>query len=448
MQESDFVKISEGKNYDVIVCGSGSAGFCAALQAARAGMKTAVIEKYGTPGGTLTVLGNNVICQFNNPFRTKNKMIIQGIGWEFTQRLNKMGYASIPDMNADYKVHWQYSIYVNAVGAAKVIDDLFIEAGVDIYYNQPAVSVEVSRGSHGNRVESVIISTKSGLKRLKASCFIDCTGDGDICVWAGADFESGNESTGEMQPGTLRFYPGPGHLSQLDIEAANKILEKSFASSELSRDDLFVADISKIIKYKGDNLNHIGNFNAADSDSKTMAEIEGRRSLWRVMEVLRKNSIDLEILSGAPEIAARESRRIKCDGYITAEDYLNCRVYDDAVCYSFWFIDVHRTGGEGHIVYLENGKTPTIPMSAMLPRGLENVLVAGRCISGDRLANSAYRVKASCMAMGQAAGAAAAVAVRYNNGRTRGVNLAKVKNILAVNGAVVPGLTEPKKFCI
>ena len=110
--------------YDIIVCGAGSAGFCAAVAASRQGRKVALVERYNTPGGIMTVLGNNSIDQFNNPFKKEKKMIIKGIGWEFVRRLEIDGFAVIPDQNAEYMYHWQYGVKVNPVAAAKVMDDL------------------------------------------------------------------------------------------------------------------------------------------------------------------------------------------------------------------------------------------------------------------------------------------------------------------------------------
>ena len=200
------MNILEGKNYDIIVCGCGSAGFCAAIQAARLNKKVAVIEKYATPGGIMTVLGNNSIDQFNNPFRKTNKMVISGIGWEFVKRLSKLGYATIPDMDAPYENHWQYGVKVNPLAAAKLIDDMLLEENVDIYYDQALVSVEYEKHNEKNHVTAILITTKDGLMRLTAKTFIDCTGDGDLCAWAGSPYYLGDEEN-QLQPGTIRIYP-------------------------------------------------------------------------------------------------------------------------------------------------------------------------------------------------------------------------------------------------
>ncbi|MBR5312437.1 MAG: FAD-dependent oxidoreductase [Clostridia bacterium] len=389
--------------YDVIVCGCGSAGFCAAIAAARNGAKTAVIEKYTTPGGILTVLGNNSIDQFNNPFREEKKMVIAGIGWEYVRNLYRDGFARIPDMNAEYRDHAQYGVKVNPVAAAKVMDDMLCDAGVDLYYGQPVVSAETD----GRTLRSVLISTKDGLKSLTASVFIDCTGDGDLAHYAGAEVYSG-DGNGTFQPGTLRFYPA--------------------VSAEPS---------DRILNY-GDNRNHV-KMNSTDSDAITRAEIASRQMLYRDMLNGR------QIMGSAPAVAPREGRRIKGISEMTAEDYLSGKQYEDSVCYTFWFIDVHRDNEPAEIRYIRHSDTPSIRLSAMIAEEFDNLLMAGRCISTDRKTNSAIRVKASCMAMGEAIGTAAAIAVQQNI-RTADISAAELKSRLTAQGAIVPGISDGKDF--
>ncbi|HHV94953.1 MAG TPA: FAD-dependent oxidoreductase, partial [Clostridiaceae bacterium] len=125
--------------------------------------------------------------------------------------------------------------------------------------------------------------------------------------------------------------------------------------------------------------------------------------------------------------------------YITVDEYISAYEYPDSICNSFYPIDLHRDGMEKiYQIFLEEGKVPKIPLSALIVKGFDNLYVAGRCASGDRLAQSAFRVKASCMAMGQAAGAAAAVAVKENNASSRGCCLDHIKEILRKDGAIVP----------
>ena len=382
------------EHYNIIVCGAGSAGFCAAVAAARMGMKTALVEKYNTPGGILTVLGNNSIDQFNNPFLLERKMVIQGIGWEFVLRLHKDGYALIPDMNAPRVSHEQYGVKVNPVAAAKVMDDMLLESGVHLYYGQSVVDAK----TEGNQISSILISTKSGLQELSADIFIDCTGDGDLAAFAGAEFVAGN-GHGTFQPGTIRYYPA--------VDAEDKILNY------------------------GDNRNHVP-INITDSNSITQSEIAARRLLYTQMRS------GCKIMASAPAVAPREGRRIAGLSEMKAEDYCAGRIFPDSVCYSYWFVDIHREGQSAYIQYITHGKTPTIRLSAMISKDFSNLMMAGRCVSSDRETNSALRVKASCMAMGQAAATAAAIAI------SDGINVSdvspdQVRRILDQNGAIIPG---------
>ena len=385
--------------YDVIVCGAGCAGFCAAVAAARMGMRTALVEKYHTPGGILTVLGSNSIDQFNNPFIADRKMVIGGIGWEFVLRLYEEGFARIPDMNAPRQNHEQYGIKVNPVVAAKVMDDMLLESGVELFYGQSLVDAEIRDG----QIDNILISTKAGLKQLKATIYLDCTGDGDLAAFAGAGFDAGN-GQGVFQPGTLRFYPA--------VNADEPILNY------------------------GDNRNHVP-MNPTDSDAITQAEIVSRRMMMQQMKAGER------IMATAPAVAPREGRRIHGLSEMQVADYCSGRVFQDSVCYSYWFVDIHREGQAAYIQYITHDKTPTIRLSSMISRDFSNLMMAGRCVSSDRETNSALRVKASCMAMGQAAATAAAVAVQEGV-QPGDVPIPKVLAALDKAGAIIPG--KEKRF--
>jgi hypothetical protein len=387
--------------YDVIVCGAGSAGFCASVAAARQGLKVALVERYNTPGGILTVLGNNSIDQFNNPYKKDKKMIIKGIGWEFVQCLKKDNFANIPDQNAEYKNHAQYGVKVNPVAAAKVMDDMLIESGVKLFYGQPVVDAETD----GAVITSIKIATKTGLKELKAKLYIDCTGDGELACFAGAEFIAG-DGEGIFQPGTLRFYPA--------TDAKDSILNY------------------------GDNQNHV-KINITDSESVTKSEIESRRMMYEQMKQGDR------VMSIAPAVAPREGRRIMGLTQMNSKDYCNGTVFEDSVCYSYWFIDIHRDNEPAYIKYIKHDKTPTIRLSSMISKDFENLMMAGRCVSSDRETNSALRVKASCMAMGEAVGVAAAISISENI-RVKDVCIEKLKKSLSEQGAIVPGISCGEDF--
>lgn len=387
------------ESFDVIVCGAGSAGFCAAVAAARQRARVALVEKYNGPGGILTVLGSCSIDQFNDPFRPDKKMVIGGIGWELVLRLHREGFAHIPDMDAPYERHDQYGVKVNPVAAAKIMDDMLLESGVTLYYGQSVVAAE----REGDGIGSILISTKTGLKKLRAKLYIDCTGDGDLAAFAGASFAAG-DGCGTFQPGTLRYYPA--------VEGTDWVLDY------------------------GDNRNHV-RIDTTDSDSITAAEIASRKMIYSQMRAGEK------IMAVAPAVAPREGRRIAGLTELSAEDYCAGKVFPDSVCYSFWFVDIHREGQAAFIQYITHGNTPTVRLSNMISKDLSNLMMAGRCISSDRETNSALRVKASCMAMGQAAGTAAALAVREGI-LPKEVDVQELLTVLDRNGAIIPG--KPRCF--
>ncbi len=423
--------IREGKEFDVIVAGAGCAGFCAAVQAGRGGMNTALFEHFAMPGGTLTVLGSNSIDQFCNPHRPAgDRQVIAGIGWEFVRELERRGFAEIPDMDAPYRVHWQYGVKVNPIAAAQCMDDFLLEAGVRLFYRQGVVAVETTDTPSGIRMDAVIVSTKDGLVRHRARFFIDCTGDGDLCAWAGGEYEIGES----LQPGTIRLYPS-GSTASSALARADQIWQEQVVQSPALSNMLCSGRFEDFLRAGGDNTNHVCGLNTADSENRTVVEIQSRRDQVRLLSALREGGAPVTVLASAPESAARESRRILGDVYMTGEDYLARRVYEDAVCYTYWFIDIHRENQPSEIIYLHDGKTPTVPLGAMRPRGFTNVYTAGRCVSSDRSANSAIRVKASCMAMGQAAGAAVVLA---SDADTRSVDMNALRACLSAQGAIVP----------
>lgn len=424
--------------YDVCVVGGGPAGFCAAVQSARMGAKTALIEKYSSLGGAITTGGNPQIALFY----AHGKQIISGIGWETVKRLSDMGWAKIPDFEGTDD-HSVLGVNVNGPMMAKLMDDLCIESNVDLYLLQPVCDVIKSEMNSG-RLDGVVISSKTGLEVIKSKIFIDCSGDGDLSFLAGAKYEIGENNSTELQPGTLRFYLTGFNINDIDKNQVEEAFSKALMSGEVVRDDYWPKGGSAyyIFTNNGNNINHIANLNSADSKSRMKAEIEGRNSVARIVSWARKHvkgAEKIEAVACAFEVCARESRRIVCDTKITAKDYVSAVAYEDSICYSFYPIDLHRAGHESlENIFLEEDKVPSIPYFAMTVKGFDNLLVAGRCIWGDRLANSAFRVKASCMAMGQAAGAAAAIAAKKEIG-IRDVPIEELKTTLRKNGAIVPG---------
>jgi hypothetical protein len=193
-----------------------------------------------------------------------------------------------------------------------------------------------------------------------------------------------------------------------------------------------------LLRKRGENAMHIPLADSSTSESHTAANIRGRQSFLRVMRFLRAQPgcAGLRVERLQPEAGVRESRRIVGETTVTLADYRAGRLFDDAVAYSFYPIDLHVEEGVRPDP-LPAGVVPTIPLGALIPRGSRNLMVAGRCLASDRLANSALRVQASCMAMGQAAGVTAALAAAAT--ATPGaIPLEEIRRALAQHGAIVP----------
>ena len=425
------MNIRETRKYDIVVCGCGVAGFTAAVAAGRQGKKVALVERQGMPGGILTVGGNDEIALF---FAHRH-LVIRGIGWAYAKELVRRGYGILPDWH-HVTNHPELGVKVNPLAAASLMDEWLTAAGVDLYYNQPVVDCDVSDG----RVERVYIGAKQGLVALEAKVFIDCTGDADLCAFAGADTECGDPDTGDLMPGTLRYYQQKIELTPERLAAISSSFRQARADGRLQYRDLWNegpgSTGDRLYDHDGNNIGHVMHYNAADSDSLTQAEIRGRQSVMRVSDWIRGNGLGGNVITAAPNVASRESRRVVCDTRVTADDYVAGRLYGDSVCYSFYPIDLHKADGDCLFnIYIKEGVYPTLPLSMMIPTRLSNVLVAGRCASGDRLAQSAFRVKSSCMAMGEAAGVTAALT---QDGEVRSVPVDRVRAILRENDNLVP----------
>lgn len=440
--------------YDVVVCGAGPAGFCAAVQAARLGARTALIEATAGPGGVITGGGNPDIALFY----AHEQHIIAGIGWEFVNELARDGWAQIPDFFAGLR-HSQLGVRVNWPMAAHYMDQYCARAGVELFYHHPVADVawrqsdRTETGAAGIALDGVVVGTKSGLQLIRGAVFIDATGDGDVAALAGLEYELGEKYTGEVQPGTLRFYPIGFDLSEIDENQVRAAWAAARERGELELGDYWPeprGNPASMFRHLGNNFNHVHPIDGADSRNKSDAEIRGRASVARVSRWARthvKGAENFEPIALGSSVALRESRRITGLEYVTEKDYFSARQWDDAVCYAFYPIDLHRGVRQGQedqeslrIRYLEksDGKVPTVPFGALVPKRAVNLLVAGRCLSSDRMANSAIRVKAPCMAMGQAAGAAATISLE-NEGRVRTVDVGRLRNLLAEHDAIVPG---------
>ncbi len=370
---------------DVLVVGGGTAGHVAAIQAGRAGAKTLVVERGSQLGGTTTTGG----VAFPGLFDAWGKQVIAGIGWELVRESVELDGGKLPNFSKVPQRHWQNQVYTNQFLYAILAEEKCAQAGVEIaYYEFPQAITKA--GDHW-QVDCVGFGTR---RRVRCKQIIDCTGGAELVGLLG--FPRMREE--ERQPGSFLYKlgsaPSPGReqLHRLYVHGAD----------------------------------------SSNSRTATVANLTGRKS---ILEKARKTGQRLMHLQ--PETGFRESFRIEGETMITVNDYTSGRIFDDAISYAFYPVDLHtKTGVKPKP--LQRGKVPTIPLRALIPKGSRNLIVAGRCVSSDRLANSGLRVQASCMGMGQAAGIAATLAAKAGTTPLE-VPFAEIKSLLIEHGQIVPG---------
>jgi hypothetical protein len=419
--------------YDVIVLGGGTAGVVAAIQAGRAGAKTLLVERTGMLGGTMTNGGVN----FPGLFHAWGRQVISGIGWELVSRAVAEAGDTLPDFTDYKRPHWQLHVRVDAFLYAALCDEAAVAAGADILLHaMPAALCKAPEGDGWN----VTLCTKTGLSTCRTRIIIDATGDANAASLAGLPVTIPDET----QPATLSCLAGGYEPAQLDIEAINRAFDAEVKAGRLAYTDASwntaAANVGKWLSKHGANASHVHHINARDSAGKTQLELEARKRLLRLYRFLHRQPglKALRLAHLAPECGVRETAVIRGKRTVTAEDYCSGRQWDDAVCHSFYPLDLHTSAGGGlRCEPLSEGVVPTVPRGALLPEGSRNFLVAGRCLASDRLANSALRVQATCMATGQAAGALAALAARAGID-TEAVPLAELDSVLRHHAAIVP----------
>jgi len=300
----------------------------------------------------------------------------------------------------------------------------------------------LARAERTPRGWRLALCTKEGLRPVETKVLVDCTGDANAVTLAGFYVERNPV----LQPGTIMVRAGGYAIDDLDFDAIERAFEEAVAAGTVKATDLGRADrpCGAFLKGRGFNRTHIPDIDGATSAGRTTAEVEARRCLMRLHRFFRSQP-GLEGFRYewfAVECGIRETCTIKGKHTVTAEDYMSGRLWDDAVCYSFYPIDVHRDDGLGiDIRPLDRGVYPTIPRGAMLPERSERLVVAGRSIASDKQANSAIRCQATCMATGQAAGAMAALSAKSGIDPDA-LPMADVHALLRVHGAIVPGDLE------
>jgi hypothetical protein len=408
---------------DVLVVGGGPAGIGAAVGAAEAGARVILAERYGFLGGNATAA---LVTYFMSYYIKKTSLladtsyepIISGVLDRFLRKMINLDGAVPPSQKTGYIVSLDPEIFKYAA------DNLLEEAGVKYLFHCLASGV-IGAG----KTEGVIFETKSGPLVIKAKIVIDATGDGDIAAAAGAPYKVGQTNDGLVQPMTLMFR----------IVEFNRVLFKGYIKQhpdqwkrvhglwelisqatregklDLQREDILFFDTPHN-KELNINSSRIIGVLGTDVWDLTRAEIEGRRQIQQIARFLKEyvpGFAQTYVIQSGVTVGVRETRRILGEYILTEADILEARKHDDVIARGSYPIDIHNPQGKGTVLkHLGLGESYDIPLRCLIPLKVENILTAGRCISGTHEALSSYRIMPIAMATGQAAGVCAALGVK------------------------------------
>jgi hypothetical protein len=435
---------------DVLVVGGGPAGAAAAIAAARDGARTLVVEQYGCLGGMGTAALVPAFC----PFTDRAQPIIRGIGLSILEEMK----AAMPHVEAS-AFDW---VPIDAELLKLIYERRVRQVGAEIlYFTHFVDAIADQAGSVGGAV----IHNKSGLQRIDAQVIIDCTGDADFAVAAGSDFTAGDVESGELQPCTMCFVLAGVDCARLREflyadNARNLLLKGVIAEAKAAGDLDILEDAANVAIQSqstiGLNFSHVFDVDATDAAQLTAAQIKGRELIRKLTAFMRKycpGCADALIVSSGIQIGVRETRRIIGDYVLTLDDYLARRSFPDEIARNSYYIDIHLSRREwerslateiddaSRIHQYAPGESHGVPYRCLIPAKLNNVLVAGRCISTDRAVQGSTRVMPNCLAMGEAAGCAAAMTVTGGTRDVRRIDVSSLRQRLRDHGQYLPPVT-------
>ena len=412
----------------VVVVGGGPAGVCAALAAARNGVDVLVVEQGNCLGGMAT---QGLVGPFMTCYDKRGEVqIIRGIFDDIVNRLVAIGGAIHPSkvqagtaLTAWIVRGHNHCTPFDPEALKFVLDDMCAEACVKVLYHATFMTPAMD----GDRVVGVKVLTKAGVRRIAAKVVIDTTGDGDVAFRAGVPCELGDKTRGgAIQPTTMFFRIG--NLPEAVVDAARRmypqdtrcfqtIIKKARADGKwhvprphlnlfrgVKSDEWFV------------NVSRLNGVDPTNPKSLSDAETEGRRQVREILALIRDympGAKDARLLSTASTLGIRESRHVLGEYRLDRDDIVSGRVPDDSVCLCANSIDLHGGTGASTTLYLTiEGNYYGVPYRCLVPQKVDGLLVAGRCVSATALGAAAIRVMPPCMAMGQAAGTAAALCAK------------------------------------
>lgn len=425
--------------YDAVVLGGGPAGIAASVAAARRGLRTLLVEHYGFLGGMGTAAGVTNFCGLHANVHGDMRQVVHGIAGDLLDRIARLDGLNTPHLVLGKTLAQAYDMSAYKCAA----DALVASAGVEVLFHAQGVQVVLEGDRH---VSALVLEAKSGRAAVRARVFIDASGDGDLVALAGSPTEKG-DGRGHMLYPTLMF-----RVSGVDPDRAAdaphaipRLMEEAQARGEFRfpRKGAIVRPQKNPTEWRV-NVTQLANADGSavdgtDAMQLSRAETEGRRQVVDYFRFLKTRVPGFErayIVDIAPQLGIRETRRVVADYMLTGEDVVDCADFDDAIGVNGWPLELHVAGDVKWVwpKIPESRGFNQLPYRMILPVGLDNVLVAGRCAGMTHEGQSAARVSGACFVMGQAAGTAAALATA--SGRIpREIDIRELQAALESDGA-------------
>lgn len=433
MTKKQISRLPVADEVDVLVVGGGPTGVAAGFAAARSGAKTLIVEQFNCLGGVATAGGHGHICLYSawsEPTR-----VVGGVPYEMALRVAKAGYGVATTSSVDFEVE----------GMKFVLEQMAEECGCKLLYHTFFCDVVVERG----RVTGAVIQNKGGRQVVLAKRIVDATGDGDVAAAAGCEFKVGDEETGLCQPCTLMFTIGGVDWEKVKPWRTDYKMRHVWELAQKNGD--MRPFQNQIMGFwwtptrpdqVGINFTHINRIDTTKAEDLTEATLEGRKQAFECIPVFRKYVPGMEhcyLVSTPNTLGTRESRRIVGDHVLTRDEVVAQSTFPDSIGYGSFFIDIHNTKGAGMDTkewHPPAGFKYQIPYRMLLPKGIENLLVAGRCASCDHEALGSLRVMPQCGVMGEAAGTAATLSLK-NNVTPRRLKVKALQAQLRMQAAIV-----------
>ncbi|MDR1335445.1 MAG: FAD-dependent oxidoreductase [Tannerella sp.] len=420
-------KISVNDGWDVIVVGGGPGGCTAAISAAREGAKTLLIEATGQLGG----MGTAGLVPAWCPFSDGEKIIYRGLAEKIFNE-SKKGVPHVKPASLDW-------VHINPEHLVTVYDRLVTESGARVLFFSRLAAVEMS---HRDTVDALIVASKAGLTAFRAKVYVDATGDGDLAAWAGAAFKRGDEQ-GVVQSSSLCFsfanvdsyhyLNGPTlHTNNPQSPVHEAVDSGKYPLIDRHFNNCLIGP--GVVQF---NAGHLRNVDSTDPWALSDAMVTGRQIAAQYLEAMReyqpKTFGGAFLVRTGSLLGVRDSRRIEGDYIFTQDDWMQRRSFEDEIGRNSYYIDVHKHREVKPPRY-GKGESHGIPYRCLTPRGLKNVLTAGRCISTDEEAFGSLRVMPPCLVTGEAAGMAAVHAIRQSKNDVHGIDVPFLRKRLKEEG--------------